>query len=246
MKAMIFAAGVGSRLKPLTDYSPKALIKIAGQPMLEHVINKLKISGFDEIVINVHHLAEQIIDYLKDNNNFGITIHISDERQELLETGGGLQKALPLFAPNDEGILIHNVDILSNCDLRGLMQYHKEHQAVATLVVSSRKTLRYLLFNKENRLCGWVNKKTGETKPEGFVYKEGEYAEYAYAGIEVVQPEIYKWLPEGKFSIIDFYLNHCNELAIKPYVANDLKLLDIGKPETLIKAEQFVRQILEY
>lgn len=246
MKAMIFAAGMGSRLRPLTDHCPKALIKVAGQPMLKHVINKLKASGFDEIVINVHHLSEQIIDYLNDNNNFSITIHISDERQKLLETGGGLQKALPLFTQNEEGILIHNVDILSNCDLRSLMRYHHEHKAVATLLVNSRKTWRYILFDKEKQLCGWVNKKTGETKPEGFVYKEGEYAEYAYAGIEVVNPEIYKLLPEGKFSIIDFYLNHCKELAIIAYVAEDLKLLDIGKAETLAKAEQFIKQISEY
>ena len=243
MKAMIFAAGKGTRLKPLTDYCPKALIEVAGKPMLEHVILKLKSAGFTELVVNVHHLAQQIIDYLT-ANDFGLTIHISDERGELLETGGGLQKAAPFFRDDENGFLLHNADILSNCNLQALMQEHSFHpSALATMVVSHRKTNRYLLFDKEQRLRGWVNKQTGETKPEGFVYQEGMYEEYAYAGIQAVNPCIFKTLPAGRFSIIDFYLSVCHHEEIRAFIAPDLKILDIGKPETLRAAEQFITNL---
>ena len=168
MKAMIFAAGLGTRLKPLTDHMPKALVPVAGKPMLEHVIEKLKATGFDEIVINVHHFAQQIIDFLKANNNFGIKIWISDETEELLDTGGGIKKTAHFF---DEPFLVHNADILSNVDLKALYDYHLTSGNDATLLVSSRKTVRYLLFDDANRLCGWINKETLQTKPEGFVYQ---------------------------------------------------------------------------
>ena len=165
MKAMIFAAGLGTRLKPLTDHMPKALVPVAGKPMLEHVIEKLKASGFNEIVINVHHFGNQIIDFLKEKDNFGIQIWISDETEELLDTGGGIKKAAHFF---DEPFLVHNADILSNVNLKALYEYHQASGNDATLLVSPRKTVRYLLF-EENRLCGWVNKDTLQTKPEGFI-----------------------------------------------------------------------------
>ena len=163
---MIFAAGLGSRLKPLTDSMPKALVPIAGRPMLEHVILKLKASGFTEIVINIHHFGEQILDFLKANDNFGLTIHISDEREQLLDTGGGVRKACTFFEHSDEPFLVHNVDILSDVDLKELYDYHLQNGSVATLLASRRKTSRYLLFDTDRRLCGWINKDTGQVKPE--------------------------------------------------------------------------------
>ncbi len=243
MKAMIFAAGLGTRLKPLTDTMPKALVPVAGKPMLEHVIGKLKAAGFDELIINVHHFADQIRTFLSENNNFGLNIVLSDETDELLDTGGGLQKAASLLGENEAGYLIHNVDILSNCRLDELMKHHREHQTHATLLVSKRKTARYLLFDNENRLQGWINKDTGQTKPEGFVYEAGKYREYAYSGIQVVSPSLFPTLPAGKFSIVDFYLTHCHELDIRCYVKDDLQLIDIGKPDTLVKAEEFLNTL---
>ena len=221
---MIFAAGLGSRLKPLTDSMPKALVPIAGRPMLEHVILKLKASGFTEIVINIHHFGEQILDFLKANDNFGLTIHISDEREQLLDTGGGVRKACTFFEHSDEPFLVHNVDILSDVDLKELYDYHLQNGSVATLLASRRKTSRYLLFDTDRRLCGWINKDTGQVKPEGFRPDESRYQEYAFS---------------GKFSIMDFYLATCRQVEFSGYLVEDLRLIDIGKPETLAKAEGF-------
>ena len=153
-QAMIFAAGLGTRLKPLTDTMPKALVRVGGQPLLWHVIMKLKKAGYERIVVNVHHFASQITDYLAANDHFGLDIRISDETEALLETGGGIKKALPLFDPS-EPILIHNVDILSNLDLNALPM------DAPLLVVSERKTKRYLMFDDEMRLHGWTNIETG-------------------------------------------------------------------------------------
>lgn len=171
MQAMIFAAGMGTRLRPLTDKMPKALVEVGGKPLIAHVIEKLRSEGFDHIIVNVHHFADQIKDYLR-NNDFGIDIRISDESDKLLDTGGGLKKALPLFNEN-EMILIHNVDILSNAPLKKFyeegpltMNYGsgKPMKAAATLLVSWRKTSRYLLFDEDMRLVGWTNIQTGEVK----------------------------------------------------------------------------------
>lgn len=242
MKAMIFAAGLGTRLKPLTDHMPKALVPVAGKPMLEHVIHKLIAAGCDEIVINVHHFADQIINFIKANNNFGITIHISDETDMLLDTGGGIKKASSFF---QEPFLIHNVDILSNVDLKSLYECHLTSGNDATLLVSPRKTVRYLLFDEENQLCGWVNKDTFQTKPEGFVYQPEVQKEYAFSGIHIVSPSLFNYMGEnwtGKFPIMDFYLQTCQEAKLGGYAKEDLQLIDIGKPETLAVAEDFIRQ----
>lgn len=239
---MIFAAGLGTRLKPLTDSMPKALVPVAGKPMLEHVIIKLKNAGFHEIVINVHHFADQIIHFLKEKDNFGITIHISDETDCLLDTGGGIKKAASFFT-DGEPILIHNVDILSNMDLKGLYTYHQTSGNDATLLVSSRKTARYLLFNHENRLCGWINKDTLQTKPENFIYKPEEQKEYAFSGIHVISPTLFNYMGDdwsGKFSIMDFYLQNCSKARLGGYTTDNLQIIDIGKPETLEKAEAFI------
>jgi len=242
MKAMIFAAGLGTRLKPLTDHMPKALVPVAGKPMLEHVIGKLKASGFNEIVINVHHFANQIIDFLKAKDNFGIRIWISDETEELLDTGGGIKKAAHFF---DEPFLVHNADILSNVDLEALYEYHLNSENDATLLVSHRKTARYLLFDEGNRLCGWVNKNTLQTKPEGFIYQPEIQKEYAFGGIHIISPTLFKSMGDewtGKFSIMDFYLKTCDTAKLGAYAKEDLQLIDIGKPDTLAKAEDFIRQ----
>ena len=247
MKAMIFAAGLGSRLKPLTDTMPKAIVPVAGCPMLEHVILKLKASGFTEIVINIHHFGEQIIDFLKTNNDFGLTIHISDERDRLLDTGGGIRKARLFFENSGEPFLVHNVDILSDMNLKELYDFHMQSGSVATLLASRRTTSRYLLFNTERKLRGWINKDTGQVKPEGFHYDESLYREYAFSGIHVFSPAVFRLMEaprwEGKFSIMDFYLATCGQTDYSGYLAEKLELIDIGKPETLARAEEFVKKL---
>lgn len=245
MKAMIFAAGLGSRLKPLTDTMPKALVPVAGRPMLEHVILKLKASGFIEIVINIHHFGEQIIDFLNANNHFGLTIHISDERDCLLDTGGGIKKARIFFENSDEPFLIHNVDILSDTNLKDLYNYHLQNGGMATLLASKRKTSRYLLFDGKKRLCGWINKDTEQVKPANFLYDKKLYQEYAFSGIHVLSPPIFQLMDsscwEGKFSIMDFYLATCRIGIFNGFLKENLELIDIGKPETLVTAEDFIK-----
>ena len=228
---MIFAAGLGTRLKPLTDTMPKALVPVGGQPLLWHVIMKLKKSGYERIVVNVHHFADQIIDYLRLNDNFGLDIRISDEREQLLETGGGIKKALPLFDPS-EPILIHNVDILSNLDLNQLPA------DAPVLVVSQRQTKRYLQFDDEQRLVGWKNIETGEVKG-----REGH--SLAFSGIHVFHPSLVPLLSEwpDRFPIMDFYLSACATHLIKGFEAIDLRLMDVGKIDTLDQAENFINNI---
>ncbi len=227
-QAMIFAAGLGTRLKPLTDTMPKALVTVGGQPLLWHVIMKLKDSGFERIVVNVHHFAQQIIDYLAANQNFGLDIRISDESEKLLETGGGIKKALPLFDPHSP-ILIHNVDILSNVDLSQL------DVDVPTLVVSERKTKRYLQFDESMQLIGWKNIETGEVKG-----REGR--SLAFSGIHVFHPSLFPLLndwPE-RFPVMDFYLKVCAHHLVRGIEVKNLQLLDVGKLDTLEQAKSFI------
>lgn len=239
---MIFAAGLGTRLRPLTDYTPKALVPVAGKPMLERVILRLKEAGFDDITINIHHFGEQIIEFLYANNDFGVTIHISDERDMLLDTGGGIKKARP-FLDGNEPFLVHNADILSDINLAELYKHHQVSNAEATLLVSERQTSRYLLLDDANYLHGWINKSTGETKPERFTFQEGQYKEMAFGGIHVISPSIFRYMESGqwtgKFSIIPFYLSVCRTARIQGYPLQDCRWFDIGKPETLAKAEEY-------
>lgn len=225
---MIFAAGLGTRLKPLTDTMPKALVPVGGRPLLWHVVMKLKDSGFERIVVNVHHFAQQIIDYLAVNQDFGLDIRISDESEKLLETGGGIKKALPLFDPHSP-ILIHNVDILSNVDLSQL------DVDVPTLVVSERKTKRYLQFDESMRLIGWKNIETGEVKG-----REGR--SLAFSGIHVFHPSLFPLLndwPE-RFPVMDFYLKVCAHHLVRGIEVKNLQLLDVGKLDTLEQAKSFI------
>ena len=249
---MIFAAGLGTRLKPLTDTMPKALVRVGGQPLLWHVVQKLKAAGYERIVVNVHHFAQQIVDYLKANDNFGLDIRISDESDQLLETGGGIKKALPLFDPR-EPILIHNVDILSNLDLTGglspVCEVREAHgdsplvEPVALLIVSRRQTKRYLLFDDDMRLQGWTNIETGEVKgPANTLSSLSSLEKLAFSGLHVLYPSAFPLLDEwpDRFPIMDFYLKACADHLIRGYEAKDLRLLDVGKLDTLDKAEDFV------
>ena len=235
-QAMIFAAGLGTRLKPLTDTMPKALVPVNGQPLLWHVIMRLKEAGFERIVVNVHHFAQQIIDYLQENNNFGIDIRISDEREKLLETGGGIKKALPLFDQNSP-ILIHNVDILSNIDLNDFYEKGKNHEA--TLLVSERTTKRYLLFDEKMLLNGWTNIETGEVKSPYPNLDVKKYRRLAFAGIHYMNPSLFQYFSDwpDRFSIIDFYLKVCANEPIFGYVQPGLQMMDVGKIDTLSDAE---------
>ena len=244
MQAMIFAAGLGTRLKPLTDRIPKALVRVGGEPLLKRVIFQLKDAGFTRIVVNVHHFSNQIIDYLRDNDNFGMDIRISDESDKLLETGGGIKKAWPLF-DQKEPVLIHNVDILSNVDLKKFYQMEAETPLADRLLVSARKTKRYLLFDDTMRLVGWTNIETGEVKSPYKDLDPKQYKMYAFSGIHMVAPSLFPLMEEepDKFPIMDFYLRHCDKVRIEGYVKNDLKLMDVGKQETLKEAEQFLQNL---
>lgn len=256
MQAMIFAAGLGTRLKPLTDTMPKALVRVGGEPLIKRVIDNLAAAGVDRIVVNVHHFASQIIDYLHDNNNFGLDIRISDETSALLETGGGIKKAAPLFS-QAAPILIHNVDIMSNVDLRRFydMARHDEcnadgcdintHNTDALLLVSWRKTKRYLLFNDTMRLVGWTNIDTGEVRSPYPDLDPKACRMYAFAGIHALSPRLLTAMDDfpDRFGIIDFYLKACAKYDIRGYVKDDLRLMDIGKLDTLAKAEQFLAEL---
>lgn len=244
MNAMIFAAGLGTRLRPLTDNCPKALVKVNGKSLLEHNIIKLKKAGFDHIVVNVHHFGQQIIDFLAENDNFGIDIKVSDERELLLDTGGGIRKALKLF-DNDEPVLIHNVDIISDVDIKAVYDKHIESSADATLCIAWRKTSRYLLFDNDLRMRGWTNITTGEVK--------GEKAEnmYAFSGIHVLNKTLIESLDRmaietnsNIFPIMQYYLANCSEKRFMGYnLPENTNWVDCGKPESLTRASEILAKL---
>lgn len=242
MKAMIFAAGLGTRLKPLTNTMPKALVPILGKPLLEHVIEKLKQAGFDEIIINIHHFGQQIIDFVASKDSFGIRIEFSDERDKLVDTGGGIKKA-GWFIDSNEPILIHNVDILSDIDIAEVYNQHIQSKAMATLVVSDRNTFRYLLFDENNNLKGWINEKTGETKSTLKNFDPSNYKKLAFSGIHVISANALKEMEvfSDKFSIIDFYLSICNKTTVRAYLSSANSMIDVGKLDALKKAEEFLQ-----
>ena len=243
-QAMIFAAGLGTRLKPLTDTMPKALVRVGGQPLLWHVIMRLKAAGFERIVVNVHHFAEQIVAYLEENEFFGLDVRISDETDGLLETGGGIKKALALF-DSTEPILIHNVDIMSNVDLAALYSFAKDHAPDALLLVSRRKTKRYLLFDDEYILDGWTNIETGEVRSPYPGLDAAGLKQLAFSGIHVISPAVFPLFGEmpDRFGIIDFYLKYCHRHAFLGWEKDDLRLLDVGKLDSLHEAEIFIKNL---
>jgi NDP-sugar pyrophosphorylase family protein len=241
MKAMIFAAGLGTRLRPLTNEIPKALVPVNGKPALEWLILKLKKSGITQIIINVHHFPDKVIGFINENHAFGIDIEISDEREMLLDTGGGLKKAAWFF---DDGkpFLVHNADILSNINPDEMLRYHHQHKALATLLIQERTTSRYLIFDEEKRLTGWKNTKTNEvilsqknaTNPKDF----------AFNGIHIISPEVFPLITEqGKFSIIQTYLRLADTFQIVGYEPKNSVWMDIGKIENLPEANELARQI---
>ena len=243
MQALIFAAGLGTRLKPLTETMPKALVSVAGIPLLEHVVLKLKDAGVTEIIINVYHFADQIIDFVHSKNDFDMRIAFSDERDLLLDTGGGLKKAAWFFSDN-QPFFVHNVDILSNVDLKQMYAYHLQSQSISSLFVSERKTNRYLLFDSDNRLKGWYNAQTGETKPQSVIVNPEEYSQLAFNGIHVISPGIFNLLNDwqGKFSIIDFYLSIAGKSNIQSFQGKDAQIIDVGKIASLQEAENFYKK----
>ena len=236
MKAMIFAAGLGTRLQEETSDKPKALVKIGSKPLLQHAIEKLKSEGISEIVVNVHHFSEQVISFLN-GRNFGLPVHISNESEKLLDTGGGLKKAAELLKGNDP-IVIYNVDILSNLNLQKVIENHQKSGALVTLVVRKRETQRYLKFDAEQRLVGWLNKKTGKTKvsvPENF----SQATEMAYSGIHIIQPRIFDLMPtEERFPIFNLYLELAKNYLLKGYFDDSELWMDVGKPGQLEEARR--------
>lgn len=237
MKAMIFAAGLGTRLKPITDTMPKALVPVNGKPLLHHVLTKLIEAGYDDITVNVHHFPDQIIKYLEEND-FGVKINISDERTQLLETGGAVKHAHP-FLDGTEPFLVHNVDILSDLDLDWFRKAYRPGD-LATLLVSERKTQRYLLFDAEGLLCGWTNIATGEVRsPRGGIDPK-DYRMLAFSGIHYISPEIFEAFERygfgERFSIMDFYLTACADYPIRAAAPEQLRLLDVGKLDSLAQA----------
>ena len=241
MQAFLLAAGLGTRLKPLTDTMPKALVPVKETPLLRHITDKLISSGATRIVVNTHHFAEKIVSYVAQQEDWDNVI-ISDESNALLDTGGGLKKAQTLFHA-DSPILIHNVDIISNANLNQLIVAHKEHDI--TLLVSNRTTNRYLLFNEEMRLVGWTNTTTGEVRSPYPNLDLTKCHKLAFSGIHVFSPQLFPMMEDypEKFPVMDFYLNHCHEIKIYGVIQPNLQLLDVGKCDTLIAAEKFIEEI---
>lgn len=243
MKAMIFAAGLGTRLRPLTETKPKALVEVIGRPMLGRVIENLRVSGVDTIVVNVHHFADMVRDYLT-TNDFGVKIIISDESDLLLDTGGGILAARRwLDTGDDEPFIVHNADILTDLDLADMVNHHRQSAAAATLLVSKRSTSRYLLFNDNDRMEGWENVKSGEIMPPSL--NISCLRPLAFGGVHVISPSIFDRLEQYKsthgevFSIIPFYVKACHELIIKGYTpAAGIQWFDIGSLSKLADAER--------
>ena len=230
MKALIFAAGLGTRLKPLTDTMPKALVPVSGKPLLQHVMEKLVAAGYDEIVINVHHFADMIRDFVAANKGFGARVSFSDETDLLRETGGGIRHAEPLLADGTEPFLVHSVDILSNLDLAWFRAQHHAGD-LATILVSDRETSRYFLFDEDGLLVGWTNIATGEVRSPWPGIDPDRCIRLAFAGIHCIStaifPLMHPW-PE-KFSIVDFYLDVCRTHAVRASVMPGLEIHDVGK-----------------
>lgn len=244
---MILAAGLGTRLKPLTDTMPKALVPVGGKPLLDINIERLQQAGYDRFVVNVHHFAQQIRDHVKEQK-YAPMVHFSDESDQLLETGGGLKKAQDLFR-DDEPILIHNVDILDNVDYEWFARQHQADED-AVLLVSRRMTKRYLLFDNAMRLMGWKNIETGEVKsPYEYVRRTGlsqhgeELNMFAFSGIHSFSPRLFSLMDRfpDRFAIIDFYLSVCHRAHIVGLVKDDLRVLDVGKLDSLEQAEKFLK-----
>lgn len=231
---MIFSAGLGTRFKPWTDSHPKALAPVNGKPLLQHNVEYLAKYGITEVIVNVHHFADQIIDAVQKNNGWGSKIIISDERDEVLETGGGLLKAKELFTPGEKFITC-NADILTDLNLYNLVAFHEKQQPLISFGVTNRKTTRNFLFDETGRLCGWVNNSTGE---ERISIAKPNLVQKAYSCVVVFEYDIFKLMPfKGKFSLTDVYLELAKEHLILGYDHSGDKFVDVGKTESIARAE---------
>lgn len=241
MKAMILAAGLGTRLRPLTDHRPKALVELNGRTLLEITITRLMQFGVKEIIVNVHHFAQQVVDFLQAKNNFGIRIEVSREDDLLLDTGGGLKRAGWFFVGSDEPFLLHNVDVLSDIDLGRLVEVHHERKALATLAVQKRDSSRQLLFDRELHLCG---RRIGQQGPPQVVCNAGVLEELAFSGIHAISPSMLDMITEdGVFSIIDTYLRlAASGENISGFRADEYYWRDLGKIQDLRAAERDVQE----
>jgi NDP-sugar pyrophosphorylase family protein len=241
MKALILAAGLGTRLFPYTSDRPKALVELNGITLLERAIRKVNELNITEIVINIHHYGEKIIEFLDEKENFHLPIKISDERDQLLDTGGAILKARPLLG-DSETFLVYNVDILSSIDLNELLQFHTLKGGLATMAVRDRMTDRYMVFNHEMILSGWRNIKTGEEK---LARPNTNLQNYAFSGIQIIDPRIFSLITEtGKFSVIQLYLRLAKSHDIYGFLDTSERWSDLGKPDQLIQAEQLLKQKL--
>jgi NDP-sugar pyrophosphorylase family protein len=247
MKAMILAAGLGTRLRPLTDTRPKALVEIAGRTFLEITLTRLRGLGVDEVIINVHHFADMVVDYLKSRNNFGMRIEISREDDRLLDTGGGLKKAAwfflesskgNAFSPPDEPFLLHNVDVISTIDFRCMLHFHNENRALATLAVQSRESSRLLLFNEQLLLCGRADNAQSVIPSQARNLSSTSLRPFAFSGIHVVSPRLLRMLTEeGVFPIIDAYIRLAAQgEKIFAFRADEYYWRDVGRPSDLCQA----------
>jgi mannose-1-phosphate guanylyltransferase len=242
MKAMILAAGLGTRLRPLTDDRPKALVEVGGRTFLEITLARLRTFGVRQVILNVHHFSDMVVDYLKANNNFGMDIEISRE-EILLDTGGGLKKAAWFFLEHSNHMaeeapfILHNVDVISTIDLERMWQLHIQTKALATLAVQERETSRYLLFDPESRLCG---RQAGRDQTPDLVRPSQQVKAWAFSGIHVISPRIFaKMTEEGTFSIIDSYLRLAAEgEKILAFRADKYYWRDLGRPQNVAQAEQ--------
>ena len=264
-QAMILAAGLGTRLKPLTDTMPKALVPVGGRPLLDWNIRKLQAQGYDRFIVNIHHFSQQIRDYVA-QQDYAPLVQFSDETEQLLETGGGLKKAQSLFR-DDEPILIHNVDILDNVDYEWFRRQHQDDED-AVLLVSKRQTKRYLLFDNAMHLMGWMNRETGEIRSpfpwlrtmdltidddlnvvaqpnSQFSNLNSQLNAFAFSGIHSFSPRLFSLMDRfpDRFPIIDFYLSICHRAHIVGLPKNDLRLMDVGKLDTLDQAENFIQTL---
>jgi NDP-sugar pyrophosphorylase family protein len=235
---MILAAGLGTRLRPFTDNRPKALVEVAGRTLLEIALRRLKNVGVIEVIVNVHHFADMILAYLRDNDNFGMRIEVSRE-EELLDTGGGLKKAAPFFLRegSEEPFILHNVDVISTIDLPRMMQFHVERDALATLAVQDRQTSRYLLFDERGELCG---RRAGRDGKEELVRSAGQSQALAFSGVHIISPRLFRKMGEEvAFSIITTYLRLAGEEEkIVAFRADEYYWRDLGRPENITQVER--------
>ena len=240
MKALLLAAGLGTRLQPFTLHHPKALAMVNGKTLLQRNIAYLQGHGIKEVIVNVHHFADQIIDAVNENKGWGSTITISDETDAVLETGGGLKNAAWYFE-GEESFVVMNVDMLTDMPLSQMIQQHQSKNPLATLAITNRVSSRYFLFNTDNRLCGWRNTATMEEKGAVLGYttiQKQTLQQKAFSGIHVINTQIFNLIQqEGKFSLVDVYMSLCAENTIEGFNHSDSLLIDVGKPESILKAE---------